>query len=96
MAKLECRPLVEPVVVQDVFISGIASIEAIGPCARFTLFVDSTIAEANGAPCRNIVVKVILPMDALPGCIRQAIGFAAAQMLSPKIEDEPLLPMLMH
>lgn len=94
MAKPECRPLVEPVAVQDVFVSGIASIEAVGPCARFTLFVDSRVPEAGGAPCRNVVVKVILPLEALPTCIRQAIVFAAAQMLAPANDDEIAVPVV--
>lgn len=82
MAKLECRPLVEPVAITDVYCSGIAKIEALGPCARFTLYVDSTVPEADDAPCRSVAIKIVIPVEALPAAIRQAVSFLADQMMS--------------
>ena len=76
MPVLKYPALIEPVPIQDDFVQGIAAIEIAGPCARFVLFADQTVMEA-GTPARVIVRKIIIPMDAIPGAIKQAADFVA-------------------
>lgn len=72
----------EPIVIEltpmpDVFCMGIAKIEIIGPCARFSLFCDQT--PCGGGPVeRHIVAKFVLPLEAIPECIRQAVEATAS------------------
>ena len=63
--------LVEPVPIQDVFVSGIAEIEIIGPCARFILYVDQhPIGDGDAGRERVVVAKVVMPVEAIPPAIR--------------------------
>ena len=65
------QALVEPVPIQDVFVSGIGEIEIIGPCARFILYVDQhPIGDGDIAQERVVVAKIVMPMEA----IQPAIG----------------------
>ena len=62
---------------------------------RFRVLLE-TVAEANDAPCRNIAIKVIVPIEALPGMIRQAVGFLATQMMSSISNDDEPPTIFLH
>lgn len=64
--------MVEPIALADIFCSGIAKIEIIGPCARFFMYADQA-SLTDGTAERVIVAKFVLPIEAIPECIRQAI-----------------------
>lgn len=81
-------PLIEPIAISDVYVSGIAQIEALGPNARITFYVDSTVPEAPNMPFRNVALKVVVPTETLPLCIRQAVAFIAERVVALVVKDD--------
>ena len=67
---------IEPIPLSDVFCMGIAKIEVIGPNARFFMYADQGSLDGDGAD-RVIVAKFILPVEAIPKCIKQALDATA-------------------
>ena len=58
-------PLTEPIAVQDIYVSGLARIEDLGACFRFTYY--STQRPLNGGEHdleRVIVARIVMPKDA--------------------------------
>jgi hypothetical protein len=80
--------ITEPIAIQDVFCMGIASIEIMGPNARFFMYADQT--PVGGGPVeRHIVAKLVLPIENIPECIRKAIEATASHTvvtITKKIE----------
>jgi len=67
-------PLTEPIAVQDVFASGLARIEDLGACWRFTYFAYQRPLHGGEHEIeRAIVSRVVMPKDAA------AIGMMQAQ-----------------
>lgn len=58
---------------------GIAKIEVIGANARFYLYVDQQSFDRGHPADRLIVAKIILPLDSVPECIRQAMEITLGQ-----------------
>lgn len=68
--------LIDGMQCQDVFCSGIARIERLGGgCFRFVLYSEQHV---DGRWEWQVVNKLVLPVTALPGAIRQA-SFALAE-----------------
>lgn len=66
----DAPPLVDMGDCHDVFLSGVAKIERLsGNCLRFVCYVDET---NGGEAIRKVTLRVIWPMDVLPGVLRQA------------------------
>lgn len=69
-----CLPLTEPIAVPDTFVTGLARIEDLGACYRFTYF--SSYRPLNGGEHdleRAIVARIVMPKDAA------AVGMIQAQ-----------------
>lgn len=77
--------LSEPVIVPDVFVSGLGEVEDLGGgCFRFTFFVKQHI---DGAEETVIVAKLIAPMEAVPPALflaARAIGFSLSGSFVPR------------
>jgi len=69
--------MTEPVIVPDVFVSGLGEVEDLGGgCFRFVFYVKQHI---DGAEETTIVAKLIAPMEAVPPALflaARAIGFS--------------------
>lgn len=63
----EAKTLLELEIIHDTFVSGIHSIQIMGPNARFTFYVDQ-----DGE--RVAVEKLVIAVDAIPECIRATIA----------------------
>ena len=72
----EGHPLVETIAVPDTYVSGIAAVEPLYPCARFVLYVDHTSIDGS-APERIVVAKLICPLEGLPAVVRQILNVMA-------------------
>jgi hypothetical protein len=70
--------LIEPSPVLDDFLTGIATIQALGPCVRVTLYVDDAIVEAGHAPARIVRRKFVMSREAFARMTFEAAGFLAA------------------
>lgn len=74
-------PLVEPIAVQDNFVSGIDHIEMAGnSCCRFYVYTDHTPIDGS-PPERVLVAKIVIPLDELPKAIRKTLRFMAMRGL---------------
>lgn len=62
--------LIEPVAVQDVFVSGLAAVEEAGDVVRVTFYAE------HGVPVPELVVaaRIIMPKSAWRAAVRQAIN----------------------
>jgi len=69
----------EPFVLTTTPIDGIHRIEVKGDQALFTLYEDQ--ASEFGGIERRLVAKFLLPIEAIPECIRQAAEVAAAHVV---------------
>lgn len=70
-------PLIQPIAVQDEFVSGIDHIEMLGTsCARFYLYVDH-VPDDGEPPERVLVRQVVVPLDCLPKAVRKTLRFMA-------------------
>ena len=56
----------------------VATIEEVGPCARFTLYVENRPI-GTLIPDHVIVGRILIPIDVLPTAIKQAICFLATR-----------------
>lgn len=83
------RGLHEIIPIQDVFCSGIGSVERLdGNMLRFWLYVLQT-PEDGGAPEKVVVAKIIAPASAVPDAVLKmlgAIGESAASLV-PLVTD---------
>lgn len=71
--------LIEPTHIRDTFASGMVTIEAVGTCARLTFFVDTRPAGAIEHE-HQVVEKLVVPAEAIPGLILQLAEFLAEEM----------------
>jgi hypothetical protein len=86
-ARYEFAPLIEPFLIQDVFSSGIARIEAAGE-GFFRLVIYVNQEEEGARPVRVIVSRLIVPTSAFEDGIkkiRDAVAKEATGMLAPEI-----------
>jgi hypothetical protein len=70
-------PLIEPLFVPDVFVSGVANIEMLGSSARFVLYTDRFPADGR-PPEREVVAKLVVGLDCLPLAMRKTLRFMEA------------------
>lgn len=64
-------PLNETMALADLFVSGIARIEALeGGCFRFVLYVEHN--DFSDRPERQAVASLIIPMENVPACLQAA------------------------
>lgn len=69
-ARYDLAPLIEPMLIQDVFVSGVARIEdAGGGLFRLVSYVNQE--DEAGRPYRVIVSRLIVPVAAFEGGIRK-------------------------
>lgn len=77
----------EPVIVPDVFVSGLGEVEDLGGgCYRFTFFVKQHM---DGAEETVIVAKLIAPTGAVPPALflaARAIGFSLSGSFLPRTD----------
>jgi hypothetical protein len=84
---MDCEPrrLVEPVPVQDIFVSGLGAVEDLGGGVyRFVFFSRQYV---EGEEERVTVAKLVGQMDAIPPAIfmaAQAIGFSLTGQFVPR------------
>jgi hypothetical protein len=77
-----CKAIaIEPIPLSDTFCMGIAKIEIIGPNARFFMYSDQASLNDAGIE-RVIVAKFVLPVEAIPKCIKQALDATASHTVS--------------
>lgn len=72
-------PLIEQVIIQDTFVSGVDHIETIGgECARLVWYVE----EVDGnSPTRTTTVKLMIPHKCMPIVARKLLRYMAAQCI---------------
>lgn len=70
-------PVIEPIAIEDTFISGISQIETVGSCVRFTFYVDHTGGGRD--PERVVVDKLVIALDDLPKAVGKALRYLAAR-----------------
>lgn len=74
------QDLTEPFGVPDTFVSGLAEVEEVGGgCYRFTFFCR---AKHDGREERQVVAKLVAPMEAVPPAVMKAakaVGFCIAK-----------------
>lgn len=78
-------PMIEPMPVLDIFGCGLGSIEIVGPCARFVVYVEQDVPGADFNPQRVVVAKIVLPLDAVPAAISMTTAKLANHWLSETI-----------
>lgn len=74
--------LIEPVPITDDFVQGIAKIELLGTCARFILFSEQSLPEADGKVIKVVVRKIVIPVAEIPATICQANRFMTERVLA--------------
>jgi len=81
--------LCEPIPAPTIFVSGIGEIARIGGnCACFVLYQSLPDLDPDSpAVERQVVARVIVPLDAIPTAVRQALAFID--------EDMRLVPTMM-
>lgn len=58
-------PLTEPIAVPDIFVSGLARIEDLGSCFRFTYFSNQRPLQGDAHDLERVVVaRIVMPKDA--------------------------------
>jgi hypothetical protein len=78
---MDCEPhrMSEPVLVQDIFVSGLGEVEDLGGrCFRFTFFSRQHIGDREELV---VVAKLVAPIEAVPPALMmaaKAIGFSLA------------------
>lgn len=81
MQPLKVPALIENTPISDDFVQGIARIERLGPCLRVVLFVDDRV-EGCETTARVVVRKIVVPLDVVPGALKQVADFLALQAVS--------------
>jgi len=71
---------IEPIPLQDIFCMGVAKVEIIGPCARFFMYADQATFRSDVIE-RVIVAKFVVPLEAIPECIRKAVEATAGHAI---------------
>lgn len=66
--------VVEPKFIRDDYVTDCASIEAVGPCARFTMVVAAK-APGGGGTELLVVRKMLVPIDALQSIVERTQAF---------------------
>ena len=69
--------LSEPVPAPTIFINGVADIAQIGGgCACFVLYQNvPDLDPATATMERQVVVRIVIPLEAIPVAVRQALAF---------------------
>ena len=69
------RQVIEPIVCEDIFVTGIANIENVGGVLRFSLCVPEE--QPGGNCCCVIRVKLLIPIDQVIPMSKEAISHVA-------------------
>lgn len=79
-------PVIEPIAIEDTFISGISQIETVGSCVRFTFYAMHTSRDGHEVE-RVIVDKLIIALDDLPKAVGKALRYLAARGIQSAPRD---------
>lgn len=83
-------PLIEPISIPDIYLSGVANIEMLGSAARFVLYVDRY--PSDGRPHeREVVAKLVVTLDCLPKSVRKTLRFMEKHHIPVGERDIPKL-----
>jgi hypothetical protein len=81
------RGLIEPIPVQDIFVSGIGAIEKIGGGnLRFYLYVEQQSDDGTQSE-KILVAKIVAPASAVPDAIMKMVGVIGAK-------EPPIIPLV--
>jgi hypothetical protein len=79
----EGAPLVEPTAVHDIFVSGMARVDNVGPdFYRLTFYADS-VNTFDGRPERTVVARFVIADGTIRRCIKYVLAQLARRMLRP-------------
>lgn len=84
--------LIEPVLIEDDFCSGLARIEDVAGCARFILYSQQTLFEAGEQVVYVVKRKIVLPIGAIMPGIEMTTAYLARRAIS--IAGDRLLRMV--
>lgn len=74
--------LIEPVMIEDDFCSGLARIEDVAGCARFVLYSEQTLYESGEQVVYIVKRKIVLPIHAIMPGIEMTTAYLARRAVS--------------
>jgi hypothetical protein len=68
-------PTIEPCPVADDFVSGLAAVQALGPCVRLVFYVDEALPEGGGEPVHVVRRKLVIPRGQVMAILADTLAF---------------------